>query len=933
MVDTQERETVGIGGENEFLAQPGRVRSMWRSKHRPLMRLDGEWAFAVDAEEIGEKDEWYTDPGRFADRVQVPGNWNAQGVGSNSTASFKAQATGPMKPALHVRLRGSYFGPAWCCRQVRVPADWRGRRIFLTFGGVMPNLRLWLNGQFVAARSANGTPMRFDVTGWIVCGEENRLVVKIDNREENMALFSHLNHYSRWGGLYHSVELEAAGPVWIETLRVIPDIDAECARALIRVSNVTSEALTGKLRIVVTSLTDGEQFVSETGVGLAADQATEVRESVKIQPVRLWSPEQPELYRIDAELLIARDILDSYSDRFGMRKLEVREDKVYLNNQPFYIRGQHCNWFCARTLSPPVDREEWRQYLSKFVAYGYNYLRTPWILPDEFFQIADEVGTAVQPSLDYVNNNPKFASYGDEFLARQLSEVVGCFFNHPSLFAYELSNETWEGSPRVTRLYRLAKKWDTTRLAMDSDGVWPDTPPRQTNDLRLVHPGNHGKSWKDYMEETSEVHPEDQLKPVVMHEYLNLPTLPDVGIINDYSGGMVAPTYLQEMQGWLEREGLLKDFPRYLYSSYALQSLYTKEGIEICRKHPHKDGYSNCAWSDTTPNAMTWGVLNQFLGEKGTTAAESQRYNGESVVLVNLPASGRSGSRVIPNYTYYMDEDVEVEFLVHDFSVVPIRKGRLDWALDSQGELLAAGSLDSADVRPYSLSGCGQTTIPAVRRSHPCKAMLTVRLEAEGKVLENRWPLWFFPKPNSAGLETERIFVDERARPALRRLYPSKQFADSLNDATLAVVSELHIVRDYLDSGGRALILSVGDFSHLQTGFWQGWYVSGNRNLGAVVAHHPALGDFPHDGYASWQFRYLLDQAVLPLESDIAIEPIVSGIIRCTRDTEALPRLAAHLFGAEVGNGFLLGTGMRLLEARPEAEYLLDCLIRYLMKR
>ena len=933
MTNTQGQETVGIGGENGFLIQAGRVRLMCQSEHRPLIRLDGEWAFAVDPEGVGEKDKWYIDPNRFSDRVQVPGNWNAQGVGGNSTASFKAQATGPMKPALHVKLRGSYFGPAWYCRQVRVSADWRGRRTFLTFGGVMPNLRLWLNGRFVAARSANGTPMRFDVTDWIACGEENRLVVKIDNREENMALFSHLNHYSRWGGLYHSVELEAAGPVWIDSLRVMPDIDADCARASIRVLNATSATLTGELRIVVTSLVDGEQFTAEARLDLAANQATEVRASVKIQPVRLWSPEQPELYRLDLELRIAEDVVDSYSDRFGMRKLEVRQGKVYLNNRPFYIRGQHCNWFCARTLSPPVDREEWRQYLSKFVAYGYNYLRTPWILPDEFFQIADEVGIAVQPSLDYVNNDPKFASYGDEFLARQLSEVVSCFFNHPSLFAYELSNETWEGSPRLTRLYHQAKKWDPTRLAMDSDGVWPDNPPRRTNDLRLVHPHNHGKSWQEYMEETSEEHPEDKLKPVVMHEYLNLPTLPDVGIIDDYTGGMIAPTYLQEMRDWLREEGLLEDFPRYLRSSYALQALYTKEGIEICRKHPHKDGYSNCAWSDTTPNAMTWGVLNQFLEAKGTTVVESQRYNGASVVLVNLPTGGRSGSRVIPNYTYYMDEDVDVEFLVHDFSVSPIRKGRLDWSLDCGSEVLAAGAFESVAVRPFSLSACGQTTIPAVRRSQPCKAELTVRLETEGKVLENRWSLWFFPRPEPIDLETERIFVDESVRPALRRLYPSNQFADSLNDAEFAVVSELHVVRDYLDSGGRALALSVGGLSHLQTGFWQGWYVSGDRNLGAVIEHHPALGDFPHDGYASWQLRFLLDQAVLPHENDIALEPVVSGIIRCTRDTEMLPKLVAHLFEAKVSAGFLLGSGMRLLEARPEADYLLDRLIRYLMTR
>ena len=98
---------------------------------------------------------------------------------------------------------------------------------------------------------------------------------------------------------------------------------------------------------------------------------------------------------------------------------------------------------------------------------------------------------------------------------------------------------------------------------------------------------------------------------------------------------------------------------------------------------------------------MTWGVLNQFLEEKGTTAAESHRYNSASSILVNLPTSGRSGSPVIPNYTYYMDEDVEVEFLVHDFSVFPIRKARLDWTLDSEGEILAEGSLDSVDIRPF----------------------------------------------------------------------------------------------------------------------------------------------------------------------------------------------------------------------------------------
>ncbi len=96
---------------------------------RPTVSLDGAWSFRMDPENAGETEQWYTDSAPFAETIQVPGAWEAQGFG---------EATD--------KLKHHFIGKGWYKRRVAIPADWAERRVFLRIGGVHRYASVCVNG-------------------------------------------------------------------------------------------------------------------------------------------------------------------------------------------------------------------------------------------------------------------------------------------------------------------------------------------------------------------------------------------------------------------------------------------------------------------------------------------------------------------------------------------------------------------------------------------------------------------------------------------------------------------------------------------------------------------------------------------------------------------------------------------------------------------
>ena len=61
--------------------------------------------------------------------------------------------------------------------------------------------------------------------------------------------------------------------------------------------------------------------------------------SLEVPSAEVWCPENPHRYRLVAQLIDATGYVAQIEARFGLRKIEARGRKMYLNNEPIYLDG------------------------------------------------------------------------------------------------------------------------------------------------------------------------------------------------------------------------------------------------------------------------------------------------------------------------------------------------------------------------------------------------------------------------------------------------------------------------------------------------------------------------------------------------------------------------------------------------------------------
>jgi len=910
-------------------ARPAVVNPVVRTERPDVLSLRGEWVFATDPQTNGLTSGWMR-PGavwRGARSLQVPGCWEAQGVGEPGISRpWDMNDRGPY-PLRHV-----YMGSAWYRRSVPVPAAWRDKRVWLKIGGVRAQGWFWVNGKPVTHNDSYCGVYKFDVTDCVVPGQQATVAALVRNDLPSRKGSSGWRH--RAGGLYRDVEFEATPDTRIDNAWVAGDFEGRAAvvRATIAYATEAGRLKNPVLRVKI--VPHGED-VSRRGAEARNDvvfaegkQTAEAVVRVPLDPFQPWSPEQPHLYVAEITLCEGETPVHSWRERFGVRKLEVRGDRFFLNGAPFFMRGYGDDHIYPVTLISPASREDHLKRLTLARASGFNYVRlhTHCEVP-EFFEAADEAGILVQAELPYNHAKPGEAFPSDP--KRDLSELITHYQRYVSLATCCMGNEGGFPSPLDKELYALSKRLNPALLVLHHDGGnnTPENSDFKTGPTTPWNPGTFASAV-----------------PFVAHEYLNLtvkadprlddrftgaylPSLAALGLDSEGIDGVRAgfPSHMSDLDSAPRDQRSFENELRRLRlnrawgdacvdAGHALQRFYQKQGIENARLDPACDGYS--FWTIVDVLYQAQGLFNVFWEPKsgGAKPADFRVFNGPTALLK------RDESRSAP--IAVSGQTLNGAWRVSHYGERTLSDVRLTWTLRAGGEPLAGGTLASGDVAIGAVRDLGAWTFTVPPLARPVHAVLEALLTAAGAPpVRNQWDYWFFPardKKSGADLAATR-----RHFPTLAKRYsglaPAGTPEEGRTEVLLASEGDPEVM-PALENGRRVVLL---DRCAAPDNVRLGWWLFGNQT-GTAMARHPAFGDFPHDGTLSPLWFHIVKRPELlqPDDGFCGAEPLMVG--------DGFHGYSLYLCQARVGKGRLLrACGLDVLSGPPEGAALLDALLAY----
>ena len=222
-----------------------------------------------------------------------------------------------------------------------VPRDWSGRRVFLTFDGVNSFFFLWINGQKVGLGKDSRTPVEFDITRYLVPGE-NLLAVENFRWSDG----SYLEDQDMWrmSGIFRDVYLWSPPVEHIRDFEIKTDLDEQCRDAQLKISaQIINYTGAGRDLTLKAELLDGsgKTLVSPSvKTHLNAGEENRVESSAPVSNPLKWTAETPNLYKL---LLSLQDssgkTLEVIPVNVGFRKVEIRDGNLLVNGQRILIKG------------------------------------------------------------------------------------------------------------------------------------------------------------------------------------------------------------------------------------------------------------------------------------------------------------------------------------------------------------------------------------------------------------------------------------------------------------------------------------------------------------------------------------------------------------------------------------------------------------------
>ena len=435
--------------------RPQLVRSSYLS-------LNGEWEYAI------RKDK--KTPDKFDGKIMVPFSPETEISGVNKVLHPNER--------LYYRLK------------FKLDNKFIKDKVILHFMAVDQIADVYLNDAHLGLHVGGYLPFEFDIKPFLE--EENTLLVKVRDLTDT-SHFSRGKQKIKRGGIWYTPQSGIYMPVWLESvsndyvkdIKITPDVDNQEVRI-----NVISDARSAIIHI----------FGKEKRI------PTNEEVSFPNPVMRLWSPEDPFLYRFTVKT--EGDEVSSY---FGMRKVSTMmyngHKVLALNNKPYFMKGVLDQGYYKSGLYTPESYEDYAADLGLIKSLGFNTVRKHIkIEAPRWYYECDRLGLLVWQ--DFINGGEKYKPSAVVFplitgkhkkdnqyrlfgrnnvegrmeAKQEFREIIKYLYNYPCIVLWTIFNEGW-GQFDAKDIYYGLRDLDKTRLFDHASG-WHD---QGVSDVKSLH--------------------------------------------------------------------------------------------------------------------------------------------------------------------------------------------------------------------------------------------------------------------------------------------------------------------------------------------------------------------------------------------------------------------------------------------------------------
>ena len=360
----------------------------------------------------------------------------------------------------------NYQGICWYRKHFTIPSDMVSKWVSVHFEAIMGKQKVFVNGQLIKEHLGGYLPITINLSELgLKAGDDCLIAVMADNSDDKnyppgkkqTAL-----DFAYHGGMYRDVWLIGKSPVHIsdaieknqvagggvflhydhiseKSADVFVDVDIE------RLSLHQNERVKTTPTTVMVRIKDADGKVIKTMKQTKPTTSSSVfKLQSSIKSPRLWSPEEPYLYRVEIQVLQAKQVVDGGYLHMGIRQAEFRgKDGFWLNGKPYHqlIGGNRHQDFAYVGNALP-NSQQWRD-AKRLKDAGMTIIRAAHYPQDpSFMDACDELGLFIivpTPGWQYWNKDPQWS----EMVHQNTREIIRRDRNHPCVLMWEpILNET-----------------------------------------------------------------------------------------------------------------------------------------------------------------------------------------------------------------------------------------------------------------------------------------------------------------------------------------------------------------------------------------------------------------------------------------------------------------------------------------------------------